>query len=131
MKQFIQNLGLLVAFLTLPITAFAQDATGIWRTEATERGHLEIEISSCGAMYCGTIVGARGPQGQTGPYEHMGRRLIWDMQPDGAGSWSGGKIWDPRNGRSYNSRMTLSGGQLTVSGCLLSVCKSQVWRRVR
>lgn len=132
MKKIIHKSLLIVAILALPVAALAQDATGVWRTESTERGHIEVEISRCAAMLCGTIIGARDPSGQPGPYEHMGKRMIWDMKADAAaGSWSGGKIWDPRNGRSYNSRMSLENGRLKVAGCVLGICQSQTWQRVR
>lgn len=108
----------------------AQDPTGTWRTEATERGYLEIQVSPCGAAMCGTIVRAISTAGETGTYPHIGRQMIWDMQPDGAGKWSGGKIWDPRNDKVYNSKMELGGSSLRVSGCVFGVCQGQSWQRV-
>lgn len=122
----------LLTFAALPLTAAAQDITGLWRTEATERGYLEIDVQPCGAALCGTIARGRNLAGETGPYEHTGRQIFWDMTATGAaGSWDGGKIWDPRNGRTYNSRMSVNGGQLSVSGCVLGLCQSQTWLRVR
>jgi len=110
--------------------AFAQDARGLWRTEATDQGYLEIRIAACGAALCGTIERARDTAGVEGPYEHLGRQLVWDMVPDGAGQWNSGKIWDPRNGRTFNSRMELDGGTLVVSGCVLGICQTQRWQAV-
>lgn len=103
----------------------------MWRTPMTEVGQLQIEIANCGGAVCGTIVGARNPQGLAGDYEHMGRQMIWDMVSNGAGSWRDGKIWDPRNDRTYNSRMVLEGGRLNVSGCFLGFCQSQSWERAQ
>jgi uncharacterized protein (DUF2147 family) len=123
----------LIATAILPTIAVAQaEVTGLWRTEDTERGHLEINISPCGAALCGIIVAARSAQAETSPYEHLNRRMVWDMQATSKpGSWTGGKIWDPRNGRTFNSRMALEKGKLKVSGCVLGVCQSQTWTRVR
>ena len=68
---------LLAIFLILPASlAHAQSAVGVWKTQNTEEGHLEVRIADCGAKLCGTIVGAVNTQGESGPYEHMGRRLI-------------------------------------------------------
>ncbi len=115
---------------TLPFAAVAQDATGTWRTEATNEGALEIQIAPCGANLCGTIARAIGPDGQSGPYPHLGRQMVWDMAPNGAGQWSGGKIWDPRNDRTFNSKMELRGAALVVSGCFLGICQGMTWQRV-
>lgn len=114
----------------VPIAAVAQDATGIWRTEATEEGYLEVQIAPCGqAALCGTILHARDVQGRQQPYEHTGKAMIWDMVTDGPTTWSNGRIWDPRNDRTFRSRMELSGDRLLVSGCVLGICQSQVWKR--
>lgn len=125
-----RHLFVILALICAPGIAAAQDATGTWATERTPDGQLHIQVAPCGAALCGTIVAAFGPNGETGPYEHMGRRMVWDMAPSGAGEWRGGKIWDPRNDRTFNSRMSLSGRQLTVSGCVLGLCQGQVWTRV-
>lgn len=132
MKMIFQKSLIVIALFVLPTSVFAQDANGLWQTQTNEQGHLEIEIEKCGAALCGTIVRARNPDGVSGPHEHLGKRMIWDMQPtDQAGSWANGKIWDPRNGRTFNSRMTLENGQLSVAGCVLGICQSQTWVRVR
>lgn len=122
----------IIAVVCVPVTSHAQDISGLWRTEATDQGYLEIEFKNCGAAMCGTIVGARDLEGQTAPYEHVGKRMIWAMTPtDEPGQWNGGKIWDPRNGRTFNSRMTVKNGQLNVAGCVLGICQSQTWARLR
>lgn len=122
----------LVTIMALPVPVLAQDVVGVWRTEETKEGHLEIKISPCAAALCGRIVGARNADGVTGPYEHMDKLMIRDMKADAeAGSWSGGTIWDPRRDRTFNSRMSLENGRLKVAGCVLGVCQSQIWSRVR
>lgn len=132
MKTLFLNSLIFIALFAMPAMASAQNVKGVWRTETTEEGYLEIEVSQCAAALCGRIVGARDPQGQSGPYEHLNKLMIWDMKPDNAaGSWSGGKIWDPRSNRKFNSRMSLENGQLKVAGCVLGICQSQTWKRVR
>lgn len=109
----------------------AQDVMGVWRTESNEQGHLEIQFAPCGAAVCGTIHRAISNEGVAGPYPHLGRQMVWDMVPNGQNSWADGKIWDPRNDRTYNSRMVLNGATLQVSGCVLGICQGQDWSRVR
>ena len=108
----------------------AQDVTGVWRTEATDEGYLELGFAACGEAVCATILRARDTTGTEQPYPHTGRQMIWDMVPDGPGAWSGGNIWDPRNDQTFRSRMELSGDELRVSGCFLGICQHQTWQRV-
>lgn len=127
----ILSFGLLAVVLsTTP--ALANELTGVWRTEASEEGYLDIRFAPCGAAMCGTIIRARNPEGQEGTdYPHLGRKMIWDMKPDGASNWVNGKIWDPRKDQTFKSKMALQGNQLTVSGCVLIVCQSQTWQKIK
>jgi len=124
--------ALAIALSAAPGIALAQGVEGIWRTEATEEGTLEIRLAPCaGNALCGTILRARDLQGREQPYPHTGRQMIWGMTPAGTGRWSDGRIWDPRNGRTFNSRMQAQGDALVVVGCVLGICQRQVWQRVR
>jgi uncharacterized protein (DUF2147 family) len=110
--------------------ALAQDINGVWRTELTDEGYLEVNIEACDTnLLCGTILRARDPQGNEQPYEHTGKRMIWDMVASGPTTWEDGEIWDPRRDRNFNSRMELSGDTLLVSGCVFRICQTQTWQR--
>lgn len=124
--------AILAACLSLsPVAGLAQDAMGLWRTEPTEEGSLEVRVAPCdGGALCGTILRARDTQGQEQAYPHTGRQMIWAMMPDGPGRWSGGRIWDPRNDRTFNSRMEAQGDSLEVAGCVLGLCQRQQWQRI-
>ena len=65
-------------------------------------------------------------------YEHVGKRMIWDMKSAGDGSYSGGKIWAPDKDKTYKSKMSLSGNKLTVKGCVAggAICRGQTWTKV-
>jgi uncharacterized protein (DUF2147 family) len=52
------------------------------------------------------------------------------MAPTGPDSWGNGQIWDPRNDRTFRSKMELSRNNLPVSGCVLGLCENQIWNRV-
>ena len=115
----------------LPLAAMADDARGLWRTEPTDDGYLEVQVAPCdGAALCGTILRARDRAGQEQPYPHTGRQMIWAMIPDGPGRWRDGQIWDPRNDRTFNSRMEVQGNSLMVAGCVLGFCQRQSWQRI-
>jgi uncharacterized protein (DUF2147 family) len=114
-----------------PLAAMAESALGLWRTEPTDDGHLEVQVAPCGAeALCGTILRARDPSGHEQPYPHTGRQMIWAMVPDGPDRWRNGRIWDPRNDRTFNSRMEVQGNRLMVAGCVLGICQRQTWQRV-
>jgi uncharacterized protein (DUF2147 family) len=116
--------------IAAPLPALAQDATGLWRSEATEEGTIEVKIAPCGPALCGTILRARDLAGAEQPYPHSGKPMIWDMVADGPGQWSGGQIRDPRNGRTFASKIELAGNRLIVAGCVLGICQRQNWQRV-
>jgi len=127
MRKFLKSGLIALCFVAQPV--FANDVMGVWKTEPTDEGSLDIRFTACGSAVCGTIVRARNAAGEEGPYEHLGRKMIWDMQAKADGSWAGGKIWDPRNDRVFNSKMAVNGATLAVSGCVLGVCQSQTWTR--
>ena len=46
-----------------------------------------------------------------------------------AGDRWNGRIYDPRNGRTYRSIVTRDGATLKVKGCFGPFCRTQVWTR--
>ena len=133
MKKFV----LTAAFATLATGAFAADPVdGIWKTQAGDTGgYLHVSMGSCGSAICGTIDTAFDKDGNEQlNYENLGKQIIWDMVPEGDGSYDNGKVWAPDRDKTYNSKMTLdSQNKLTVKGCVAGglVCRGQVWTRVQ
>jgi len=81
---------------------------------------------------CGKIENAYDLEDEViADYEHIGKNMVWDMKASGATSWKKGKIWDPSKDKTYKSKMSLSGDVLSVSGCVLFVCRGQDWTRVK
>jgi len=127
--------ALLAGLLSLSATiALADNATGTWKTESNESGaYLHVTITNCGAALCGTIAKAfQSPGSPSADYEHLGKRMLWDMKPGGDGAYGGGKIWAPDKDKTYKSKMSLEGNQLTVKGCVAggAICRGQTWTRV-
>lgn len=114
--------------------AMADAATGTWQTEPGDTGgYLHVEIAKCGAALCGTISQAYQKSGAVSAgYDHLGKRMIWDMKAAGDGSYAGGKIWAPDKDKTYKSKMSLTGNKLTVKGCVAggAICRGQTWTRV-
>ena len=111
----------------------ADPAEGLWKTEPGDSGgYLHVSVYGCGAALCGVIREAFDKSGTAQPgYDHLDKRMLWDMQAKGGGSYDGGKIWAPDRGKTYNSRMQLSGNKLTVKGCVFGICRGQTWTRVQ
>jgi len=124
----------LLALLIHATTATQANTTaiGTWKTENSGRGYIHVVIENCENKLCGTIHSAFDNEGKSAPaYEHIGKRMIWNMRPRSATSWGSGRIWDPTENKTYKSKMSISGDVLSVSGCVLVFCKSQKWTRVR
>lgn len=134
---------LFAAVLALSATpALAADPVeGEWLTQA---GSAKVRISPCAGRpdrMCGLISWVRNPaearaSDQNNPDPSlrarpiMGLPLIRDFKPAGPGRWTGGKIYDPNSGKTYDSKMRVNpDGTLKVEGCVLMVCQAQTWRR--
>jgi uncharacterized protein (DUF2147 family) len=62
----------------------------------------------------------------------VGLPLIFGFRAAGDGRWTGGKIYDPDDGKTYDAKLAPGpDGTLQVSGCVLFLCKAQTWRRPR
>lgn len=115
--------------------AFAADpAVGLWKTEPGDTGgYLHVQISECGSNICGTIkeaISADGSKGSQNGYEHLGKRMLWDMKSKGNGAYAGGKVWAADRDKTYKSKMQLNGNKLTVKGCVGPICRGQDWTRL-
>jgi len=126
---------LLVAALALPGLANAAPLTGQYQTApGTTGGFLHVEMGPCSdnpALTCGTILRAFSADGSPDPaYEHLGKPIVWNMADKGNDHWSGGKIWAPDDDKTYNSKMSLNGDVLKVSGCVLIFCRDMNWQKL-
>lgn len=113
--------------------ALADPIIGTWKTIADDNGNSgHIQISKCGSKICGTLVKSVDSSGAAFESESNGRKLIWDMVPEGGGAYGGGKVYSPDRDKTYNGKLELSGNSLKVSGCVLGVCRSGgTWSRLK
>lgn len=129
----------LIPFLTAAAAA-PPSVQGLWLTD-DHKG--VVRIAPCGAAMCGTIARvldsnpARPMTDRNNPDPHLRSRPILGLPVlSGFGrsgsSWIGGRAYDPKTGRSYRSTLALNpDGSLKVTGCVLFICRSQRWTRVR
>lgn len=127
MKQFMMAAAMM---LVAGMAHAADPVEGVWKTQVDDGAYAHVKIAPCGAKLCGVI--AKTFNG-TGEYKspNVGKKLVWDMEVNGGGAYSGGKIWQPSTGKEYKSKMALSGDVLKVSGCFGPICKKQTWARVK
>lgn len=121
------------AALALAGTAAAADPIeGIWQTIPDDNGNFGfVQIAPCGANFCGSLIRAFDGTGNQIESPNVGRQIIIDTSADGGGAYSG-QIYSPDRDRTYSSRLRLAGDQLSVSGCVLGICRDGgTWRRVQ
>lgn len=123
---------LAAAFTLLATAAVADPLEGLWRTAPDDNGNTGlIQVAPCGDALCGILVRAYGPDGAEIASPNLGRHIIWDTRPQGGGEYRG-RVYAPDRDQEYRSRLILSGDQLSVSGCVLGICREGgVWTRVQ
>ena len=150
--------GLLLAALlaaAVPAAAQAADAvTGLWLTEEGEQGgRAHVEVTEQDGTFTGRIVWLEEPDFPSGPHAGEPKRDLENPDPakrdrpvkglailrgftyDGDGTWSGGTIYDPANGKTYKAKMSLDGAgddTLDVRGYVGVPLfgRTTTWRRV-
>jgi len=118
-----------IIFLALPLAAaFAQDVIGKWKLED---GSAIVEVYKSGNDFNGKIVWLAEPNGPDGApatdsnnpdkalrsRQLIGLNMLDGLKADGK-EYTGGKIYDPGNGKTYNCSMKVEGDVLKVRGSL-------------
>ena len=129
MKHLTLALGFVIGS-AMAATA-ADPLEGRWRTAPDDNGNSGIiDVKPCGAMLCGTLVGAVDSSGAAVTGDRIGTRIITETVSTGAGSYKG-KVYAPDRDKTYNSKLELNGNRLKVSGCVLGICRDGgTWQRV-
>jgi uncharacterized protein (DUF2147 family) len=104
----------------------------------TEEGKARVEVYRCGEAYCGKIVWLKEPNYPEGSKDGIpgtpkidhhnpdlqlrttpiiGLQIVHAFSYGGEDLWKDGKIYDPKNGKTYSGKMTLvSPRQLDLRG---------------
>jgi len=129
------------ALASVAQAAPADPAMGVWFT-ADKSAKVGVEM--CGATVCGRVrwlkapldkagkpvVDANNPEPGLRSRPVIGLVLIRDFKAAGPGKWTGGKIYDPKTGRTYDASLEANGGDtLKVRGCMGPLCQTQTWVR--
>lgn len=125
MKKFI----LTIALMAVPfMAALAQDVIGKWKLDD---GSAIVEVYKSGDAYNGKIVWLEEPNDPDGKpasdknnpdkslrsRKLIGLNMLSGLKKNG-GEYTGGSIYDPGNGKTYNCSMKVDGDVLHVRGSL-------------
>ncbi len=106
-------------------------------TYLSESGETRVRIAKCGSVYCGTIISVQGdakdvnnPDASLKNRSLVGVQMISNIQPSGQGFT--GQLYNYKDGKTYNGKMTFAGKAMQLSGCVLGglICRSQTWTKV-
>jgi uncharacterized protein (DUF2147 family) len=122
----------------------ADPAEGVW---LTADGGAQVRVAPCVDQVdqlCGTIIwlkDSRDKRGQPVRDEHnpkpelrsreiLGLKLLHGLRRRSAGHWTGGRVYNSDNGKSYRARIQVTAqGALRIEGCILLFCSGETWRR--
>jgi len=119
------------------------ELAGRWATEGF--GSI-VELRPCAgapAELCGRIVwlwapapggrervDGRNPDPTLRSRPIIGTEIVSGLRETSPGVWTGGRLYNPDDGRTYAGTARLKGGLLELKGCALTVvCRDQTWRR--
>ncbi|OUR78053.1 hypothetical protein A9Q83_08665 [Alphaproteobacteria bacterium 46_93_T64] len=133
-----------LASVFLFVGSVSADVTGVWETVD---GKSHVEIKSCDSdKFCGEIIWLKEPNNEKGAPKTdinnrnedlrtrgiLGINLLKGLEKTGDNEWEDGYIYNPEDGETYSSEMSLADEKtLEVKGCVLFLCKTQTWKRVR
>ncbi len=127
MKKIVVITFLSILLISSNVFANSDAILGDWYTA---EGTSIINIFKCGDNYCGKIVWLKNPKTEDGldkidaknPDEKlknrklMGLEILTGFKYKNDNKWEDGKIYDPKNGKTYSCKMTLEGNELKIRG---------------
>jgi uncharacterized protein (DUF2147 family) len=123
-----KKIFIVMTVMLVSLSAYAQDVVGKWKLED---GTAIVEVYQQGDVFNGKIVWLQNPTEADGspakdknnPDEKLrsrqliGLNMLHGLKKNG-GEYSGGSIYDPGNGKTYNCSMKVEGDILKVRGSL-------------
>ena len=92
-----------MVLMVVSAVAYSQGVIGKW---VTEGGDSQVEIYQSGDQLCG--------------------KIIWLKKGD---KYEGGKIYNPKNGKTYKCSIWLDGNNLKVPGYVAMFYETQTWTK--
>ena len=134
----------------LAYAAGPEDILGVWLNQEKD---AKIDIFKCGEKYCGKVVWLKDPNYPEGSKDGIpgtpkldhnssnpelrkapviGLQIVHDFAFAGDNRWKNGKVYDPKNGKTYSGKMTLvSPTELHLRGFIgiSLIGRTAVWTR--
>jgi len=129
-----RKLFVLMVLALFAVVANAQNILGKWKTEA---GDANVEIFQQGGKVYGKIVwlqkgpdtkDTHNPDAKLRERKLVGVNILSDLAKKD-NKWEGGKIYDPKSGKTYKCSIWMEGDQLKVRGHLGIFHDTQTWNR--
>lgn len=133
------------AGLALPVFAQSMSPVGAWNTidDETKKVKSMVRITEKDGVLSGTVEKIVDPAKQDSKCDEcagddprkgkpvIGMTILTDLKKESDTVWSGGKILDPNNGKSYNAKVTVidGGRKLEMRGSILFIGRTQTWVR--
>lgn len=121
--------ALIGAGFMLSMAAMADDLVGNWQTYENGQPKAVVQITDNGGTYTGVVISGNTEKAKA----HVGKTVITGLKADGNGKYSGGRITDPVNNRTYSLTATQNGNTLNLKGGYKIAGKvigrSQTWKK--
>jgi uncharacterized protein (DUF2147 family) len=110
-----------LAALALAAPACAESANGLWLRD----NGAHIQSFECGGGMGLKVVTSPDPK-------KVGKTLMCGAKKTAENKWKG-TLLNLDDGQEYSGYVTLSGNNLTLSGCVLGgiICKNDTWSRIK
>lgn len=141
MRNKIILLSMLIALMQ--VTVFAQsadDITGLWYGEKDEQGRTPIvEIYKDGSVYNAyafnykegpaTVNDVNNPKASERNKPLKGLVYLWGLKFS-KNEWTGGKIYNPANGKTFDAKATLNGNKLMIRATVVGIGKTLEYTKI-
>lgn len=138
--------ALLIAGASISALADPTSPVGTWNTidDETNKPKSVVRITEKDGVISGTVEKIVDPTKQDSKCDDcanddprkgkpvIGMTILTGLKKEGDNVWGGGQILDPKNGKSYNAKVTLidGGKKLEMRGSILFFGRTQTWIRV-
>ncbi|PJZ56387.1 DUF2147 domain-containing protein [Leptospira barantonii] len=156
MKKF-RMIAIFLAFAFISAPAFAGEDDAILGKWWNKEKDAQVDVHKCGAKICGKIIWLKEPVYPAGSTEGtpgstkvdvnnkdeslrtrpiMGMVFLTNFSYDGEQVWTGGRVYDPKGGKTYDGRLTLRNADtLDLKGGykvgFMMIGKESTWTRVK
>lgn len=120
-KTYVRSTCILAAVVGLSASAFAGSPNGTW----LRSNGAHVLVFDCG--------GGIGMKVTKSPEAHkVGKTIMCGAKKTGENKWKG-TLLNLDDGKKYSGFVALSGGSLTLSGCVLGgiICSNDTWSKIK